>query len=478
MKYTKGLTSIIIPCWMPKGSDKEKYIKWTLDSLNSTTNRLFELLVIDNQSTQKSKKFLKSLIQQFKKNKYCKEIKLIGAKKNLGWTGAWNAGIENSDGENVCIVNDDLILEQFWLSRLLAHLRDDIAAVGPTSNFVSGRQLVKFNIKDSYEEKVNYLIGFCLLIQRKALDDIYENGYYIDPRFYPGGSEELDVCLRLSKAGYDMVIARDVFIHHFGNRSLAYVGEFQQGQNEFYQKRLQLLAEKHSDEWVRVLDSFQHCPKIAIGIPSIGYIDDEFFANYPWLLQDAWSKFDFDNILPIISSRNLIHIGRSEIVRKAIQYGTEFLLFLDNDMLVPADIISRLYAHQKDFISALAYTRIRPYKPCVYSEKDKEGNWMPDVRVKQGLIEVDATGLSCALIKMSVIKNLLRRKQKQIKNRGGLFFHNRFGEDMNFSEELRKVTGIKLFVDSDLVITHLGRRQHVDYRTFFQYLKQQNEVDK
>ena len=143
MKY-KNFTSIILPVWLPS-KDKQQYVKWMMDSLAEKTDRLFELIVIDDKSTASSRKFLKKLIEQFKTNKYCKEIKLLTPKKNIGWTGAIQVGIKNSDGKYVCFVNDDLIMSESWLSRMLNHFRDDIAAVGPTSNFVSGRQLVKYN---------------------------------------------------------------------------------------------------------------------------------------------------------------------------------------------------------------------------------------------------------------------------------------------------------------------------------------------
>lgn len=472
-KPYKELTSLIMPVWL-KNKELYQYTKWCLDSLNETVDRLFELIIINNQADKKSNKFLKDLIQQFKKNKYCKEIKLISCKKNTGWTGGLEIGIKNSIGQYICFLNNDLIFERAWLSKMLNHVRDDVAAVGPTSNFVSGRQLIKFNKKGTYEEKVNYLIGFCLLITREALDAVKENDYYIDPRFHPGGSEELDLCIRLNKVGYDMVIAMDVFIYHFGSKSLVHINEFQKGERDFYSKRLQLLEEKYDRDTLDVLDEFQMCPKIAIGIPSIGETDAAFLAMYPWILQDAWSRFGANNVVPIVSPRNLPHLGRSEIVKRALMYGVEYLWFVDDDMICPPDIIWRLYSHQKDFVSALAYSRNKPYKPCIYKGKDKEDNWIPDVTLREELIEVDATGLSCALIKMSVIKDLIKKRMKIIKKRGGLFHFTKYGEDMNFTNELKQM-GVNIWVDTDIVIKHLGQKIRVDDQVFLKHVQQQEE---
>ena len=64
-----------------------------------------------------------------------------------------------------------------------------------------------------------------------------------------------------------------------------------------------------------------------------------------------------------------------------------------------------------------------------------------------------------------------------MKSRGGLFYFNKYGEDMNFTEELRKM-GIKLWADTNLVIKHLGQKAQVDDQTFLKYaqLKDNSEV--
>jgi len=478
MKYKKGLTSIIMPAWIPKGSDKKQYIKWTLDSLAKVTDKPFEMIIFDNQTTKDSEKFLKGFEQQFLKNKHCKGFKVLMHTKNMGWTGAIQIGIEESIGEYVNFTNDDLVFEDKWLSKMLKHFKPNTAAVGPTSNFVSGLQDIRYNKKGDYEEKVNFLIGFCMLLKRSALDDIIRgpDQYYIDPKFFPGGSEEIDVCLRLSKMGYNMYIAKDVFIHHFGSRSLKYFGEYNEtNPMAFFQPRLDILKEKHGEDAMKVL-GIQHCPKVALGIPTIGQSDSLFLADYGWVLHDAWSNLGLNNVLPIISPRNVVHIGRAEVVKKAIMYGAEYLMFLDDDMLPPYDIISRLYNYQKDYISGIAYKRNEPYFPCIFTGKNKSGVWMPDTRLKQGLIKVDITGLSCAMIKMDIIKNLISKLgDEKIKKRGGLFYFNRYGEDFNFTEELKK-NGIDIFVDSNMIVDHLGRRLKVNDQTYLSYTKQQEAL--
>ena len=473
----KGLTTLGLPIWMPKSSDKKKYIRWCLNSIIEMTHSNFELIIINNQADKTSKKFIRSFKDKLKKNKHCKFFRVVYYKDNQGFTGAWETIVQKSQGENVCILNDDIILSEGWLGKMLKHLKGDTMAVGPTSNFVSGLQDVKNNHKNSYEEKVNYLVGFCLLIKKKALDDIYEkdekgNGHYIDPRFYPGGSEELDVCIRLSKFGYDMVIARDVFVHHFGSRTLKFLKEYdEKNPMKFFNPRLKLLTEKHGRDYIGILNKFQKCPMFALGIPSIGQVDAMFLANFPWILYSGLSQFGLGNIITVVGPRNVTHLGRNAILETALRYGSSYLLFIDDDQIIPADIIKRLYNYKKDFITALAYIRKPPFSPAIYKGKDKEGKFVPYLKHHQGLVEVDCTGLPCTLIKMSVIKKLMRKKHKEIKKRGGLFYFSKFGEDINFTNELREM-GVKIFADTDLVVGHLGQKEIITENTFENYQKQ------
>ena len=62
------------------------------------------------------------------------------------------------------------------------------------------------------------MIGFCMLIPKKVIRRIG----LLDERFGPGGYEDYDYCLRVQMAGYKVILAEDVFIHHFGGKG--YVG--------------------------------------------------------------------------------------------------------------------------------------------------------------------------------------------------------------------------------------------------------------
>ena len=60
---------------------------------------------------------------------------------------------------------------------------------------------------------IPYLIGFCLLVRRSALDEV--GG--IDSTL-PGG-DDIDLSIRLRQAGYTLVCDRHSFVYHYGYRT-------------------------------------------------------------------------------------------------------------------------------------------------------------------------------------------------------------------------------------------------------------------
>ena len=82
----KNLTTLILPCWIPKGSGKEQYVRWCISSLAEKTDKSFELIVINNQANKSSKKFIGSFKDKLRKNKHCKFFRVVHYKENIGFT--------------------------------------------------------------------------------------------------------------------------------------------------------------------------------------------------------------------------------------------------------------------------------------------------------------------------------------------------------------------------------------------------------
>ncbi|MBX3436539.1 MAG: glycosyltransferase [Planctomycetaceae bacterium] len=215
-----GLTSIVLVTW-----NQQPYTQMCLDSLRLRTDEPYELIVVDNGSTDGTVEWLRAQ----------PDIRLIENTENRGFPAAVNQGLRIARGEHLLLLNNDTILTTGWLRRMLDVLHSDrtVGLVGPTSNYVGSdqeipvdytrlanldgfawarhRRLVEWG--EPLVQETDRLIGFCLLFKREVLDAV--GG--LDERFGIGCFEDDDFCRRARLSGYRAMIARAAFIHHFGS---------------------------------------------------------------------------------------------------------------------------------------------------------------------------------------------------------------------------------------------------------------------
>jgi len=144
-----------------------------------------------------------------------KRVTILQQESNLGWEGGLKKGLEASQEDFVVFMNDDTYVPFSsigWTDHLLTHFSDPrVAAVGPSTNVVMGAQQI-FAPIDPKEDVLNvkFLIGFCLMVRRSALNEV--GG--IDDTL-PGG-DDFDLSIRLRNAGYKLLVDRNVFVYHHG----------------------------------------------------------------------------------------------------------------------------------------------------------------------------------------------------------------------------------------------------------------------
>ena len=114
------------------------------------------------------------------------------------------------------------------------HARAGIGLVGPMSNYAAPPQLVEdvpyrdldemhaFARRWRDEHRGQWftaakLSGFCLLMKRAVYDAI--GG--LDERFGLGLFDDDDLAERARRAGFELAVAHDLFVHHFGSRTFA-----------------------------------------------------------------------------------------------------------------------------------------------------------------------------------------------------------------------------------------------------------------
>ena len=219
-----GLVSIIVPCF-----NQREFTRLCLQALFRHTRLAWELIVINNGSTDGTGDYLAGV-----QDAAAVPVTVITNVQNRGFPAAVNQGLNVASGEYLVLLNNDAVVTDGWLDQLIALTRADpaIGLVGPMSNYATPPQLVAdVSYRDLEEMRafarrwreehrgkwftVPKLSGFCVLMNRA----VYETIGGLDPRFGLGLFDDDDLAVRARRAGFELAVAHDLFIHHFGSRT-------------------------------------------------------------------------------------------------------------------------------------------------------------------------------------------------------------------------------------------------------------------
>ncbi len=214
------LVSVIIVNW-----NGMKYIKECLDSLFNQSYSNYEIILVDNASSDGSVEFVE---------KNYPKVRIIRNKENLGFAEGNNIGIHETKGELVALFNPDAVAEKEWLSKLVSVLQSSNtigAATGKiyyygdkygkgavfcTWSKVDPHSAATTNFhKNEPVSKVDYLSGAAMIVKREVVDKIglLDSGYFL---YF----DETDWCARMIRAGYDLVYVPTAIAWHVVSASV------------------------------------------------------------------------------------------------------------------------------------------------------------------------------------------------------------------------------------------------------------------
>ena len=104
-----GLTSIIIPCW-----SQLEFTRQCLAALKSHTRRPWELIVVDNGSTDGTPDYLAGVSDMANV-----PVTVITNATNRGFPAAVNQGLKAARGEYLVLLNNDVVVTDGWLEQLI-----------------------------------------------------------------------------------------------------------------------------------------------------------------------------------------------------------------------------------------------------------------------------------------------------------------------------------------------------------------------
>lgn len=284
---TDGLVSIIVLNW-----NNLPYLRRCVGSVFAHTRPPFELIIVDNGSTDGSRRYLKALVRQHR------NVKVVLNPSNIGAPAGRNCGLALAEGDFLAFLDSDTVVTNGWLERLLRWMEIDptLGMVGPCSNFASGQQIeVDYrNLKEMHEFaqrwcerncgsglETSALISFCVLMRRSVIEAI--GG--MDARFGLIMHEDIDHSLRARVAGFRCWLALDAFVHHYGNRTSGRLG-----------------VERMMDAaWPRFKEKWNLPPEAERFRPSISLVPELFHPRHrPPCPQDLYEPLPDRNTLRVL----------------------------------------------------------------------------------------------------------------------------------------------------------------------------------
>jgi hypothetical protein len=195
-----------------------------LESLKKQTFQDFDIIVVDNGSSDSSLTILKQY----------PEIRILSLNRNYGFAFAVNRGIEATTGEFISLLNNDMELDSKWLEELyrvlIEHIeagacgpkvmryweRDRINVLGIRLNSNGEAVIIGAGKRDEGQyEEIRYVFGVnagASLYRRKMFKDI---GFF-DENFF-ASFEDVDFSFRAQLAGYKaLYVPKSIAYHMVG----------------------------------------------------------------------------------------------------------------------------------------------------------------------------------------------------------------------------------------------------------------------
>lgn len=142
---------------------------------------------------------------------------------------------------------------------------------------------------------------------------------------------------------------------------------------------------------------------------------------------------------------------RITLVQIALDRQCSHILFLDSDMVFPANIVHELLKHDQDMVACNYSTRTQPYRSVAFLETDTYENTLEKT---EGLHTVAAVGLGISLIKSDIFENI---DTPYFKFEWSDEYNSYVGEDIYFCQQLTSA-GYNIYVDASLSnrCAHIG----------------------
>ena len=207
--------SVVIPSY-----NSSSYILNAIQSVLNQTYDNLEVIVADDASTDDTREVVQNIGDP--------RVKLIERRVNGGAAAARNSAIRSATGRYIAFLDSDDCWLPNKLSVQIDKMQEEAASFSCTRFIIKGTSIYSANDIMSVADfnsmtqtvemadwdhqtvrAVDYVIGACQMIRRRALQEV---GLFDEHIFY--GPEDIDMCLRLRQAGWQVVYHPEAVVVH------------------------------------------------------------------------------------------------------------------------------------------------------------------------------------------------------------------------------------------------------------------------
>lgn len=222
--------AVVILNWNGK-----KWLELFLPTVVDHLPKQAKIYVADNDSKDDSVEFL---------TKEYPSINIIQLNENLGFAGGYNAALKEVEEDIYVLLNSDIEIKSDWLSPLIQHFEEDSDLACCQPKIIDQKENSRFEYAGASGGYIDYMgFPFC---RGRIFNELEEDkGQYNDPTpifwatgacmlvrkdvFWKAGAlddsyfahmEEIDLCWRMQRLGYKIMVYPESTVYHVGGGTL------------------------------------------------------------------------------------------------------------------------------------------------------------------------------------------------------------------------------------------------------------------
>jgi GT2 family glycosyltransferase len=229
-----GIIELSVSVVIPTHNRREKLVR-LINSIEKSVFPNIEIVVVDDASTDGT----------YEEIKRFPNVKIIRNEEERLVSACRNLGINNSKGDFIFLVDDDNVLEEYCINKLVEMLvsQNAVGVVAPIMYYYSNPKTVWCaGIKRNLTSSQTITIGngkidtgqFNIAIESHDFPNAFmvrreivkEEGVLFDDKYFPLVYEESDFCYRVRKNGWKIVVVPGAKIWHDVPKELFFMGRY------------------------------------------------------------------------------------------------------------------------------------------------------------------------------------------------------------------------------------------------------------